>query len=85
MARSLQFRGGEIPEGGGEGQITRDLARGGANPWGGAKSLRHRDQIIYVGMIGLASLLDTRLLGNSEACSPGKNFNFEIFKLLEML
>ena len=37
MARSLQFRGGEIPEGGGEGQITRDLARGGANPWGGGE------------------------------------------------
>ena len=39
-AKSLNFRGGgEIPKGGGpgEGQITRDLAPGGPNPWGGGE------------------------------------------------
>ena len=42
-ARSLKFRGGEIPKGGrdpqarspGKGQITRDLAPRGPNPWRG--------------------------------------------------
>ena len=38
--KSLNFRGGEIPKGGsrpGEGQITRDLARGGGQIPGGSE------------------------------------------------
>ena len=34
--------GGRNPLTLGGGEIPRDLARGGPNPWGGAKSLRHR-------------------------------------------